>query len=323
MTNARTLVAILDAAYRLAPTDEQWLAEVVEASRPVLDMGLGVAGYYTAVGGPSEIRTWGYVGELDTRVRSFDDVLSTLGREAMRQLHLRGPFGSTTHLDYEPCPPDTKGASSAVGVMGLDSEGYGVSLASWSAPGRVFEATPAVEAFWARVAAHLATAARLRRRLQALAAEPDAVMEPGGRVLHAAGSARSAVVRAALRDAAVRVDRARGGPMKSDAGDALSLWRCVVERRWTILDRFESDGRRYVVAYPNAPDPRVRLEMLTPRERAAAMGAAMGHSNKVIAYELGVSESTVSTLLTRAARKIGAGNRVELVRTLRGVPHEP
>jgi len=53
---------------------------------------------------------------------------------------------------------------------------------------------------------------------------------------------------------------------------------------------------------------------LTLRERQIAGYAAMGHSNKLIAYELGVSESTVATHLSTAAQKMGVRTRVELIR---------
>lgn len=315
---AAAVLAILEAAYQVEASEEAWLVGVLGAARPSLDLGLGVAGYFTQVGGPGEIRNWGHLGDLGGDVRRFyDEVLETVGPEPMRQLHMTGPFGSTTHLAGRPCASDTPGASMAVGVMGLDASGRGVTLASWSPPGRVVEPSSEARAFWGRVAPHLATAARLRHKLGAATPEPEAVLDPGGRVLHAAGDARERLARAALREAAVRVDRARASRAKVETGETLALWRCMVDRRWTIVDRFERDGRRYVVAYPNPPEARVLLESLTPRERATAMAAALGHSNKVIAYELGISESTVSTLLTRAARKLGAASRVELVRALR------
>jgi DNA-binding NarL/FixJ family response regulator len=64
-----------------------------------------------------------------------------------------------------------------------------------------------------------------------------------------------------------------------------------------------------VVAHRNdATVPDVRG--LTWRERQVAGHAALGHSNKVIAYELGLSVSTVGEHLARARaklRRIGMG----------------
>jgi DNA-binding NarL/FixJ family response regulator len=54
------------------------------------------------------------------------------------------------------------------------------------------------------------------------------------------------------------------------------------------------------------------LRALTPRERAVARLVATGQSGKVIAYELGVAESTVSSILGSMRRKLGVRSRVEL-----------
>ena len=51
--------------------------------------------------------------------------------------------------------------------------------------------------------------------------------------------------------------------------------------------------------------------------------AAMGHSNKLIAYDLGLSPGTVSVLLQRAARKLGVSSRTALIRAFRDVPTPP
>jgi DNA-binding NarL/FixJ family response regulator len=53
---------------------------------------------------------------------------------------------------------------------------------------------------------------------------------------------------------------------------------------------------------------------LSARERQVLAFAALGHANKLIAYELGLPESTVSSALRSIARKLGARSRLELVR---------
>lgn len=58
---------------------------------------------------------------------------------------------------------------------------------------------------------------------------------------------------------------------------------------------------------------------LTRREEQVVACAAMGHSNKLIAYDLGLSTGTVSVLLGRAARKLGVSGRVALVRLFREI----
>lgn len=58
-----------------------------------------------------------------------------------------------------------------------------------------------------------------------------------------------------------------------------------------------------------------RSRALTHRERAVVEYASRGWSNKVIAYELGVSSSTVSTHLSRAGAKLGLRSRTAVIQT--------
>jgi DNA-binding NarL/FixJ family response regulator len=96
-----------------------------------------------------------------------------------------------------------------------------------------------------------------------------------------------------------------------DADAALTLWRALVAGRWSLLDRFESDGKRFVVAHRNDPelgDPRG----LTRRERQVAEYVGLGRPHKQIAYTLGVSAAAVSNAVTSASRKLGLRGRTEL-----------
>jgi len=62
---------------------------------------------------------------------------------------------------------------------------------------------------------------------------------------------------------------------------------------------------------------------LTLRERQVLAYAGLGHSNKVIAYELGLSTSTVSTHLARARRKMQLPLGVALNVTASGRTENP
>lgn len=52
---------------------------------------------------------------------------------------------------------------------------------------------------------------------------------------------------------------------------------------------------------------------LSEREQQVVQMATAGSTNKEIAFDLGLAHSTVRVLLARAARKLGARSRVELV----------
>jgi len=79
---------------------------------------------------------------------------------------------------------------------------------------------------------------------------------------------------------------------------------------WTVLEEYESEGYCYqVLRRPVAVDgPR-----LTKREEEVVARACQGESNKSIAIELSLSPSTVGVLLFRAAAKLGAQSRHQLL----------
>lgn len=93
---------------------------------------------------------------------------------------------------------------------------------------------------------------------------------------------------------------------------ARQLWQELLDGNWAVLVQQEVDGRCFVLA--RRDDARTRLPLsLTDRESRAAALAVRGHSNKYIAYELGVSISTGYTLVSSAIEKLGLRSRVELV----------
>jgi DNA-binding NarL/FixJ family response regulator len=136
-------------------------------------------------------------------------------------------------------------------------------------------------------------------------------------VEHATGVATTPAARGALTLGARAVDRARGALRRRDPGEAVEVWRGLVAGRWSLVDQVDTDGRRYLIAHrndPTTPD----LRALTAREQQVVGYADLGHSNKLIAYELGLSPSTVGVLLKGARMKlrrlssnrpIGAGGR--------------
>jgi hypothetical protein len=193
-------------------------------------------------------------------------------------------------------------------INAIDPTGLGCVICL---PDRARAYSPRLRHTWRRLGAHIASGNRLRRQLAALSgaeAQPElppsveAVLNPSGRVEHAVGPARPRPARDSLQDALARIDRARA--RRTDGERAVGLWRGLVDGRWSIVEHFERDGRRYFLAHRNHPELR-RDRALTVREQQVLTYATLGHSNKLIAYSLGLSLSAVGTHLARARRKLG------------------
>lgn len=85
-----------------------------------------------------------------------------------------------------------------------------------------------------------------------------------------------------------------------------------MSERWTLVETYERDGEQYIVARYNDAWL-AKHKALSPRESQVLGFAVLCDSNKVIAYKLGISASTVGVLLHRAAEKLGCHSRAELL----------
>lgn len=88
-----------------------------------------------------------------------------------------------------------------------------------------------------------------------------------------------------------------------------------------MVEWFDTDDRRYMLAVPNAPrvmDPRG----LTKRESQVVAYAALGDSHKLIAYRLGISRTRVSGALGSAMRKLKVKTQAQLVAKLHALAAE-
>ena len=99
---------------------------------------------------------------------------------------------------------------------------------------------------------------------------------------------------------------------REKAARRANAWKELNDTRWTLVDKFESDGKRYVLVQQDAERTEA-ANALSPREHAVLVAAAAGHHNKLIASDLGLASSTVRVLLFRAMRKLGASNRAEAI----------
>ena len=328
------LVGVIEAAYRADLSDRRWVAGLVEAARPLLDDGVGVfAGLYDAADvGRFRMHTMAGSGVV---MQGWARLLGLAARRVDPE-HIRAVFHHSTcgtlseTIGEQFLRENTLarqvarvGIRDSLGINGADPSGAGVILC---APQRRIGPVAAATAdTWSRIAAHLAAGLRLRRQMSHLAAtapcggaadpmaRAEAVLDPDGRLAHAVGDARSDESRVALRAAAIALDRARGRLRRRDPDQAVELWTALVDSRWTVVDHFDGDGRRFVIAQRNEPVA-PPCDALTRRERQVLAYVAMGRSNKLIAYHLGVAVSTVASHVSSASATLGANSRVELIR---------
>lgn len=175
---------------------------------------------------------------------------------------------------------------SIIGVLGFLSE--------------VYEPSGAERAYWQPAAAHLMAAWRLRRRFES-GVEPDDVIEatfrPDGKVCDEPRALPKTVLQL-LREHVLRRESLRLGQAVSS-----ELWQELIGGRWTLIDKYEADGRRMVLAVRNAAAGS-DLCRLTSKEVEALSMARRGAANKEISLTLGVSAATVTRLLSSVSRKL-------------------
>ena len=145
-------------------------------------------------------------------------------------------------------------------------------------------------------------------------------MAPG--IFQAREGAVRQTARASLRKSVCRLDQLRTRHGRSDPDRALEGWEGLVQGRWSLVDHFDSDGRRFVLAIkndPRFPDPRG----LTLRERQVAEFIGQGHSGKEISYMLGISPSAVTNCTTRAVANWACRRSLSSRRFFHPTDHEP
>ncbi|MEO8800894.1 MAG: LuxR C-terminal-related transcriptional regulator [Polyangiaceae bacterium] len=324
------LLGLIEAAYRVDVPENEWLAGITNAGNDLFDRGLGTAAYIYSLGGDAEpvITRLALGGSFDPSwLAAFQDRIG-------EQPHLvdRPPVGWRSwmhmHAAMAASIPEMQpvaaafdafgGAKDVFAINGRDPQGFGVWVGvPQKKKGKI---TDEELELYKRVSAHLAAGYRIRRALGTKSSleAAEAVLTPDGKIVHAVGEARDDQARNALRRAALALDRARSSEVRKDAPGATRIWRALVEGRWTLLDQFDSDGKRFVVAAKN--DVAIKKPRpLSARERQVLAYGAMDHTNKEIAYALGLSAATVRVLIARASQKLGVRGRVDAIGRFRSL----
>jgi DNA-binding CsgD family transcriptional regulator len=318
MARSRSVISIIEAAYADESSETSWLDGLVAAAMPDLAETFGACAYvYDARRIPVRVGTFvqrDAPPELEGLSRAaVGSVDEDYVERSWRSLSCAAASDVADLTTIEGARPlVARGIRDYLVINAYDVSGIGVYL---GAPlPRLARLTLNDRRAWTQVAAHIATAFRLRCRPD-MSRSPEraaAVLSPDGRIEHAQGTAKVAAMREELRAAVAAMERARGPLRRRDPEEAVDSWRTLVAAQWTLLDHFERHGKRYIVAVenpPTAPGP----DVLTDRERQVLATAAAGRTNKLIAYELGIRAATVRVLLSRAGRRLGVRTRAELV----------
>jgi DNA-binding CsgD family transcriptional regulator len=138
-----------------------------------------------------------------------------------------------------------------------------------------------------------------------------AVLRPDGRIEHARGEARALDSRERLASHVRTVESARTRAGRR-APAALDTWTALVNGRFGLVERVDSDGQRFYLILEESPRASP-LRALSAREAQILELSARGVSGKNVAYSLGISPAAVSQALGSAALKIGCRGRTELV----------
>ncbi|MCC6668995.1 MAG: hypothetical protein IT375_34970 [Polyangiaceae bacterium] len=106
------------------------------------------------------------------------------------------------------------------------------------------------------------------------------------------------------------VDEASVWGADADRSDEVKTWDELMSGRWRIVELFDVEGRRHVVAQRRNGAPLSRLERQVLERRAR------GEALKVIAMDLGVSVATASRRLRAGMHKLGLGTLADLSRLM-------
>lgn len=334
----RGAIEIVERAYALETTDGQWLRGLADAAAAALGTHLPVeATLYCPRPGkpfgastrvfttedPDFGATWVKLYEATTAVAPDDQLVA-------ERLQNRCHTGSSWTRDND-LPMATMrqvfselreryGVADVLHIQGVDPSGESVLLSIALAEETLLH--PRAQRALERVAVHLAAGLRLRNALKgaavaltdgvAILAGAEAVLDASGKVVDASGQARSERARDHLRVAALAIDKARGRLARERPEEATALWQGLIGGRWSIIEVTDTDARRYWVARRNEPEV-AEDRRLTRREGQVVGLVALGLSDDMVAYSLGLAEATIRTHLRRGMKKLGMSERSQII----------
>jgi DNA-binding CsgD family transcriptional regulator len=320
-------IDFLEACYRLEPDTRDWAGRLCDIAQGFFPQDLGIALFaYEVLPGWTVAARWTVMTERGQDVTSRGlcgtDFLPSVSPRACRRGAIRGvydfPSPRVVVVSEFPAPMRAltraalpEAGRDAIGLLATLTARRGVILGSLAPD--TLRLSAGKRHHLTRLCEHLAAGQAVRAlsgsRGRGPQARAAAVFSSEGRLLEGDEAANGPDTRPRLIDAVKRLDRARSRRRKSSPEEALDLWRAFVAGSYALVESFDRDGRRLILAVRVCSDARA----LTPRETAVVRLATRGLANKQIAGQLGVATSTVSVQLSGALTKLGCRNRADLM----------
>lgn len=265
--------SVVQCGYALHVPEPEWLETVSAALREAFDIGVDCGGYVYEAG-TERVEVR---HSSSTGARLVDALTRNASGSRIRELHFSEPTCTTWGARTKP---------EWVLVCAAGNDGKGAMFGFEVERGFRGLVAHTREAL-AGIAAHLAAGYRLREAI-------------GGQE----GSGEGALVDAVRR----LVDAGRPRDPRRSAAE----WRALFSGRWSVLDRADREGKRVILARRNLVGGRDILAIRKVEQRVLAL-AALGHSNKSIAFELELAPSTITAHLKRGLGRLGLTSRAELL----------
>lgn len=313
----KRVVACLEALYAWERDDEHWLRATLRAVSGLWDAGVWTSGImYDA----------SHADRFTVHRLAFDDKASDAVRGLVVDIFRGFPpsFVSSTYRALtigfgRPVGPELEpfyralehhGTVDIFGINGLDPSGVGCCITIGAPPNANMSADDLLT--FQRISSHLASAYRCRQRLRSATIpameQAEAIARPDGTIVDAKGPAEPRAVRRALSAQIATIEKVRALGSREPAVQ----WMPRLQGRWTVVDSPKSETERYVLARENLCAVPA-LARLTERELQVVAMLSLGRSTKEAAYDLGITDSTVRVLVTRAYERLNVKSRSELM----------
>jgi DNA-binding NarL/FixJ family response regulator len=311
------VVAALERLYGHHETDlHAWASGVTAEAYPLLEEGATVGcmifdlercHFMDVKGLPESVRA----EYRDFGVAAFPEVVTPEAfAAAMRGPHMVSLW-SALDIDHSISDEFMRRAGSVdmLGITGEPEPGLGIVLVAGLPKKRALRSDERSDL--TRIALHLEASARARLHPESVigTVSLQGKLELGAHV-------PTAAARAGVRDQVTVIESLRTKKHRRDGERALTLWKALTSGSLSLLERIDTDGKRFYDLYENPPW-RTALRALSAEEAEVVSQATRGLTNKEIGYALGRSQATVSRLLGTAAQKVGLPGARALLRVAR------